>query len=115
MVVTGDTSQVDLPQGTRSGLTDAVEALDGIDGVSMVRFTDRDMVRHPLVTRVVQAYEAAERRARGPQSAVSSANAVPAPASAKDKPKNVSSGKRKPTTSRRAKSTDGEGKGDTKK
>jgi phosphate starvation-inducible PhoH-like protein len=115
MVVTGDTSQVDLPQGTRSGLTDAVEALDGIDGVSMVRFTDRDMVRHPLVTRVVQAYEAAERRARGPQSAVSSANAVPAPASAKDKPKTVSSGKRKPTTSRRAKSTDGEGKGDTKK
>ena len=39
-----------------------MEALDGVDGVSMVRFTDRDMVRHPLVTRVVRAYEEAARR-----------------------------------------------------
>ncbi|MDX1485378.1 MAG: PhoH family protein [Alphaproteobacteria bacterium] len=62
MVVTGDLSQVDLPSGTRSGLADAVDALEGVDGVAMVRFTDQDMVRHPLVTRVVQAYEKSERR-----------------------------------------------------
>ena len=61
MVVTGDLSQIDLPPGTRSGLADAVEALSGVDGVAMVHFTDRDMVRHPLVTRVVRAYEKIER------------------------------------------------------
>ena len=61
MVVTGDLSQVDLPPGTRSGLTDAVEALSGVDGVAMVKFTAQDMVRHPLVTRVVRAYERFER------------------------------------------------------
>jgi phosphate starvation-inducible PhoH-like protein len=62
MVVTGDLSQVDLPGGVRSGLTDAVEALDGVDGVAFVRFSTADMVRHPLVTRVVRAYDEAERR-----------------------------------------------------
>ena len=62
MVVTGDLSQVDLPPGTRSGLTDAVEALSGVDGVAMVNFTAQDMVRHPLVTRVVRAYERIERQ-----------------------------------------------------
>ena len=125
MVVTGDMSQVDLPQGTRSGLTDAVEALDGIDGVSMVRFTDRDMVRHPLVTRVVRAYEAAERRARDRRAATSSPTSspaaaaapapAPAPAPAKDKPKTVSPAKRPRAKPRGSKSTDGEGKGDAKK
>jgi len=65
MVVTGDLSQVDLPSGTRSGLDDAVEALEGVDGVSMVRFTNQDMVRHPLVTRVVRAYEEVERKRAG--------------------------------------------------
>jgi phosphate starvation-inducible PhoH-like protein len=65
MVITGDLSQVDLPGGTRSGLADAVEALGGVDGVSFVRFTAADMVRHPLVTRVVNAYEKMERRRKG--------------------------------------------------
>ncbi len=63
MVVTGDPSQVDLPDGTRSGLADATETLEGVEGLTFVRFTDTDMVRHTLVTRVVQAYEKAERDA----------------------------------------------------
>ena len=62
MVVTGDLSQVDLPRGTRSGLRDAVEILEGSDAIEVVRFTDRDVVRHPLVTRIVRAYEAVENR-----------------------------------------------------
>ncbi len=62
MVVTGDPSQVDLPHGARSGLSDAIETLEGVEGITFVRFTDADMVRHPLVTRVVRAYEKFERR-----------------------------------------------------
>jgi phosphate starvation-inducible PhoH-like protein len=62
MVVTGDMSQVDLPPGTRSGLADAAAALEDVDGVAFVRFTAADMVRHPLVTRVVRAYEKVERQ-----------------------------------------------------
>ncbi|MEE9250446.1 MAG: PhoH family protein [Alphaproteobacteria bacterium] len=62
MVVTGDPSQVDLPHGARSGLKDATETLEGVEGVTFIRFTDADMVRHPLVTRVVRAYEKFERR-----------------------------------------------------
>jgi phosphate starvation-inducible PhoH-like protein len=64
MVVTGDTSQVDLPAGARSGLVDAIETLEGVDGATFVRFTDVDMARHPLVTRVVRAYEKSESRRR---------------------------------------------------
>ena len=61
MVVTGDPSQVDLPPGARSGLAEALETLDGIDGIAMVRFSDRDVVRHEFVARIVRAYEARER------------------------------------------------------
>ncbi len=57
MVVTGDMTQVDLPNGQRSGLADAVETLDGVQGVEAVRFGDKDVVRHPLVARIVRAYE----------------------------------------------------------
>jgi phosphate starvation-inducible PhoH-like protein len=60
MVVTGDPSQVDLPIGARSGLDDAIETLDGVEDVNFVRFGNADVVRHPLVTRVVRAYEARE-------------------------------------------------------
>ncbi len=66
MVVTGDLTQVDLPAGTRSGLTDAVETLDGVEGIAAMRFTEVDVVRHPLVTRMVQAYERRERRPSKP-------------------------------------------------
>ncbi|NKB20424.1 MAG: AAA family ATPase [Alphaproteobacteria bacterium] len=57
MAITGDPSQVDLPSGTTSGLTHAVDTLDHIKGVSVVRFTSADVVRHRLVTQIVQAYD----------------------------------------------------------
>ena len=59
MVVTGDTSQVDLPRGTQSGLAQAVEVLGGIDGLEMVRFDSSDVVRHSLVSAIVDAYDQA--------------------------------------------------------
>ena len=57
MVVTGDLSQVDLPRGTKSGLEDALETLEGVKGVARVNFTHRDVMRHDLVTRIVEAYD----------------------------------------------------------
>ncbi|WP_247886800.1 PhoH family protein [Azospirillum sp. SYSU D00513] len=60
MAVTGDVSQIDLPSGTKSGLKEAIEVLDGVDGVSFVRFTDVDVVRHPLVARIIRAYDKAD-------------------------------------------------------
>jgi len=58
MVVCGDPNQTDLPGGTRaSGLNDAVERLEGIEGLSVCRFTAGDVVRHPIVGRIVDAYE----------------------------------------------------------
>ena len=65
MVVTGDPTQVDLPLGSRSGLADALEALRGVEEIGIVRFTEKDVVRHKLVARVVGAYEARDRAARG--------------------------------------------------
>ncbi len=62
MVVTGDLSQIDLPQGTRSGLRDAIDTLDGVEGVTAVSFSDVDVVRHGLVTRIVRAYDAKGRK-----------------------------------------------------
>jgi phosphate starvation-inducible protein PhoH and related proteins len=58
-VVTGDITQVDLPRQQRSGLRHAIEVLRGVDGVSFTFFNARDVVRHPLVQRIVQAYERA--------------------------------------------------------
>jgi len=56
-VVTGDTSQVDLPKGQLSGLVDAERVLAKVKGIAMTRFTSSDVVRHPLVARIVDAYE----------------------------------------------------------
>ena len=56
-VVTGDVTQVDLPRQIKSGLREVVEVLRGVDGVSFTFFSARDVVRHPLVQRVVQAYD----------------------------------------------------------
>ncbi len=56
MVVTGDPSQVDLPRGRPSGLAEAVLALEGVPGIALRRFDDTDVVRHPLVERVIRAY-----------------------------------------------------------
>jgi len=61
MVVTGDPSQVDLPTGARSGLCDALEALRDVDNIAIVRFTEKDVVRHALVARIVSAYDARDR------------------------------------------------------
>jgi phosphate starvation-inducible PhoH-like protein len=57
MVVTGDLTQVDLPAGTRSGLRDALDTLEGVTGIGVVRLDKRDVVRHPLVARIVDAYD----------------------------------------------------------
>jgi phosphate starvation-inducible protein PhoH and related proteins len=56
-IVTGDITQVDLPDGRRSGLRDAWRLLENTEGIAMCRFTDVDVVRHPLVQRIVVAYE----------------------------------------------------------
>jgi len=57
MVITGDRTQVDLPRGTASGLADAERILKGVKGVSFNYFSSKDVVRHPLVARVIEAYE----------------------------------------------------------
>ena len=57
-VITGDLTQIDLPKHQKSGLKDAVEVLRGVEGVSFTFFEARDVVRHPLVARIVNAYEA---------------------------------------------------------
>src|SRR4051812_45227590 len=57
MVICGDPKQVDLPDPSKSGLADAVNKLDGVKGISVVQFTAADVVRHPLVGRIVEAYE----------------------------------------------------------
>ena len=57
IVVSGDTTQQDLPGGTRSGLVDGIERLDGIAGIATVRLRRADIVRHPLVQRIVNAYD----------------------------------------------------------
>jgi phosphate starvation-inducible PhoH-like protein len=69
MVITGDLSQIDLPPGARSGLADALDTLEGVPGIGFARFTVSDVVRHPLVARIVDAYDqriaAQQERERG--------------------------------------------------
>ena len=60
MVVTGDLTQTDLPEGKTSGLKQAVTILKGVEDIAVVTLTDKDVVRHPLVMRIVRAYERAE-------------------------------------------------------
>ena len=64
MVVTGDPTQVDLPVGARSGLAEALETLGRVEGIATVRLTDKDVVRHELVARIVRAYESRENEGR---------------------------------------------------
>jgi phosphate starvation-inducible PhoH-like protein len=63
-VITGDITQIDLPNGTRSGLVEATEIFKGITGLKFVYFTDRDVIRHRLVQDIIKAYEKAEARHR---------------------------------------------------
>jgi len=64
MVVTGDPSQSDLPGGRAEGLSEALALLGGIEGAAVARFSERDVVRHPLVTRIIAAYQAGQERPR---------------------------------------------------
>ncbi|HET8899665.1 MAG TPA: PhoH family protein [Rhodanobacteraceae bacterium] len=63
--ITGDVTQVDLPRNARSGLRHAIEVLRGVDGISFTFFSSRDVVRHPLVAKIVRAYEAFEEAGNG--------------------------------------------------
>ena len=65
MVVTGDLTQIDLPRGVQSGLREAITVLNGVEGIAFVEFSDTDVVRHPLVGRMVRAYDAYERSQPG--------------------------------------------------
>ena len=65
VVVTGDVTQVDLPRGAKSGLLHAREVLDGVEGIAFVALGRSDIVRHPLVQKIVDAYEAEEGRGGG--------------------------------------------------
>ncbi|TDQ61877.1 phosphate starvation-inducible protein PhoH [Maritalea mobilis] len=57
MIITGDPSQIDLPNGVRSGLVEALDLLNGVKGIQITRFTDKDVVRHELVARIIRAYD----------------------------------------------------------
>ena len=59
-VITGDITQIDLPNPRKSGLLDAINILDGVEGINFCHFEDSDVVRHPLVQRIVRAYESAK-------------------------------------------------------
>jgi len=67
MLITGDTSQIDLPRPQKSGLIEALHILTGMEGIGVVRLEQADIVRHKLVTRIVNAYEAYDKERENPQ------------------------------------------------
>ncbi|MFN3568230.1 MAG: PhoH family protein, partial [Caldimicrobium sp.] len=60
-VITGDITQIDLPDPKKSGLLEAMEILEGIPGITFVYFTKKDVVRHPIVQKIIEAYERKEK------------------------------------------------------
>ena len=82
-VITGDTTQVDLPKGTRSGLLHGLEVLEGVEGISFARFGSKDVVRHPMVQRIVEAYDRFEQRHQS-ELPLDAPPAVPQPAAGGD-------------------------------
>lgn len=66
-VITGDVTQIDLADGKRSGLTEAIRILSGIEGIGQITLTNQDVVRHPLVQKIILAYERFENKKRGEQ------------------------------------------------
>jgi phosphate starvation-inducible PhoH-like protein len=60
-VITGDVTQIDLPDDRRSGLTEAINLLSNVEGIAFRYFTEVDVVRHPLVQKIIKAYDAAKR------------------------------------------------------
>ena len=67
MIITGDVTQVDLPRSVRSGLVEAMTVLDGVKGISIIKMDESDIVRHKLVTRIVNAYREYEGNRPSPQ------------------------------------------------
>jgi len=63
-VITGDITQIDLPDGKRSGLVEAMKILSGVEGIGMAMLTNKDVVRHPLVQRIIAAYEKHEKNGK---------------------------------------------------
>jgi phosphate starvation-inducible PhoH-like protein len=63
-VITGDATQIDLPKGIQSGLTHGIKVLEGVEGIGFTYFQSKDVVRHPLVQRIVEAYEALDAKAK---------------------------------------------------
>ena len=76
-VVTGDVTQIDLPTGQRSGLQEARELLGDIDGIAMCYFTEVDVVRHPLVQKIIKAYDARDAGAKSQRSRRGRARTAP--------------------------------------
>ncbi len=70
-VITGDATQIDLPRGSQSGLTHVIKVLENVDGISFTYFQSKDVVRHPLVQRIVEAYESIESEAAKPMASTS--------------------------------------------
>ena len=62
MIITGDMTQIDLPRQQKSGLKEALQILDGVEGISIVNLNQKDIVRHKLVTRIVKAYGAYDKK-----------------------------------------------------
>lgn len=76
-VITGDITQIDLPSSQKSGLVDSLRILQNVRGISMIRFSSVDIVRHPLVARIVEAYEKADAAARRGQATGKKENNAP--------------------------------------
>ena len=69
IVITGDVTQIDLPNDKTSGLKDAVKVLDGVKDIAICKLTSADVVRHALVQQIINAYERAERKPQPPKPA----------------------------------------------
>jgi phosphate starvation-inducible PhoH-like protein len=67
MVITGDLSQTDLPKDVKSGLGDVIRKVENIDGIAIARFTDSDVVRHPLAAKIIKAYDEWDKKKKSPQ------------------------------------------------
>lgn len=89
-VITGDVSQVDLPRGTQSGLAQAQKVLAAVRGIAFNSFTSQDVVRHPLVARIVDAYEAHDVALKGePPSGASAGDLAGATSSRRRPPRSA--------------------------
>ena len=104
MIITGDTTQIDLPSSTRSGLVEAMRILRNVHDIGFVELGKKDIVRHRLVTRIVEAYEKAEHPKTIPTAEEGNVPAAPADNSPVTQEKTAGEGN-KPTTAKRKKAT----------